>query len=93
MIQKKNPRGNHEQCNAIILRSGKTLVADCDGKISKEEVCENEENESARKTEEKVVEKPKEDKQKIITPPVPFPQRLESQKLKVQFSRLMDIFK
>jgi hypothetical protein len=89
----KNPRNDgNEHCKAITLRSGKELTSD----VNKQQKSRGEENpidELKEKKNEEIVENKKEEKQNTVIPSVPFPQRLQKQKLDKQFSKFLEVFK
>jgi hypothetical protein len=89
----KNPRRDgNEQCKVVTLRSGKELNKDSVEQKKKNDD-EAKEDDSRNKIDNEVVESKKETKQDEILPPVPFPQRLQKQKLDRQFSKFLEVFK
>ena len=89
---KQNPR---DHCIAITLRSGREV--ECSRQEEKGKEVEVETEIEVEKDEPNGVPKPKGisflDNPPIISPPLPFPQRLQKKKLDSQFSKFLEIFK
>ena len=80
-----NPRNmGKEQCHAIMLKSGTEINKDVGVKTTAKEV--------PKETEQLMEEKEAKEKEQI-TPPPPFPQRLQKNKLEKQFARFLEVFK
>ena len=85
-----NTRKNPRDCMVVTLRSGRDLEE------RRNEKKYTEEEEAAKMQPEQKVEKEnlgKKEQIKAYEPQVPFPQRLQTEKLEEQFSKFLDIFK
>ena len=85
----RNPKGTHEQCQAVMLRSEKHL-----GEIS----AENSETPEEKADDSKVVEGnksevPQTNSKQVVHPPPPFQQRIQKQKSDKQFAKFLEVFK
>ncbi|XP_070679073.1 uncharacterized protein [Malus domestica] len=78
-----NPK-NQEHIKVITLRSGKTIETEG---AKKEKKAEEPENDSLTLPDEELAQ------EKIYSPPVPFPQRLQRAKKDKNFSEILDLFK